>query len=198
MRGLKFYDEGHIYEYRGERIPSVSEILRFMSREVYGDINKYVLDNAAQRGTAVHSATEALDRYGTVECSEDIYGYIQAYARFLNEHTVEWKYIEAPIAHRRMKYAGTIDRAGMVDGCFSIVDLKTNAAIKKPLVKAQLNGYRKLLTERRERIENLYCLQLLPDGRYRLYPTAIDDTEFMACYKMHIAMQKKQKRGKIE
>lgn len=198
MRGLKFYDEGHIYEYRGERIPSVSEILRFMSREVYGDIDKYVLDNAAQRGTAVHSATEALDRYGTVECSEDIYGYIQAYARFLNEHTVEWKYIEAPIAHRRMKYAGTIDRAGIVDGCFAIVDLKTNAAIKKPLVKAQLNGYRKLLTERRERIENLYCLQLLPDGRYRLYPTAIDDTEFMACYKMHIAMQKKQKRGKIE
>lgn len=198
MRGLKFYDEGHIYEYRGERIPSVSEILRFMSREVYGDIDKYVLDNAAQRGTAVHSATEALDRYGTVECSEDIYGYIQAYARFLNEHTVEWKYIEAPIAHRRMKYAGTIDRAGMVDGCFAIVDLKTNAAIKKPLVKAQLNGYRKLLTERRERIENLYCLQLLPDGRYRLYPTAIDDTEFMACYKMHVAMQKKQKRGKIE
>lgn len=198
MRGLKFYDEGHIYEYRGERIPSVSEILRFMSREVYGDIDKYVLDNAAQRGTAVHSATEALDRYGTVECSEDIYGYIQAYARFLNEHTVEWKYIEAPIAHRRMKYAGTIDRAGIVDGCFAIVDLKTNAAIKKPLVKAQLNGYRKLLTERRERIERLYCLQLLPDGRYRLYPTAIDDTEFMACYKMHIAMQKKQKRGKIE
>lgn len=195
---MKFYDEGHIYEYRGERIPSVSEILRFMSREVYGDIDKYVLDNAAQRGTAVHSATEALDRYGTVECSEDIYGYIQAYARFLNEHTVEWKYIEAPIAHRRMKYAGTIDRAGMVDGCFAIVDLKTNAAIKKPLVKAQLNGYRKLLTERRERIENLYCLQLLPDGRYRLYPTAIDDTEFMACYKMHVAMQKKQKRGKIE
>lgn len=195
---MKFYDEGHIYEYRGERIPSVSEILRFMSREVYGDIDKYVLDNAAQRGTAVHSATEALDRYGTVECSEDIYGYIQAYARFLNEHTVEWKYIEAPIAHRRMKYAGTIDRAGIVDGCFAIVDLKTNAAIKKPLVKAQLNGYRKLLTERRERIENLYCLQLLPDGRYRLYPTAIDDTEFMACYKMHIAMQKKQKRGKIE
>lgn len=198
MRGLKFYDEGHIYEYRGERIPSVAEILRFMSREVYGDINKYVLDNAAQRGTAVHSATEALDRYGTVECSEDIYGYIQAYARFLNEHTVEWKYIEAPIAHRRMKYAGTIDRAGIVDGCFAIVDLKTNAAIKKPLVKAQLNGYRKLLTERRERIESLYCLQLLPDGRYRLYPTAIDDTEFMACYKMHIAMRKKQKRGKIE
>ena len=198
MRGLKFYDEGHIYEYRGERIPSVSEILRFMSREVYGDINKYVLDNAAQRGTAVHSATEALDRYGTVECSEDIYGYIQAYARFLNEHTVEWKYIEAPIAHRRMKYAGTIDRAGIVDGCFAIVDLKTNAAIKKPLVKAQLNGYRKLLTERRERIESLYCLQLLPDGRYRLYPTAIDDTEFMACYKMHIAMRKKQNSGKIE
>lgn len=198
MRGLKFYDEGHIYEYRGERIPSVSEILRFMSREVYGDIDKYVLDNAAQRGTAVHSATEALDRSGTVECSEDIYGYIQAYARFLNEHTVEWKYIETPIAHRRMKYAGTIDRAGIVDGRFAIVDLKTNAAIKKPLVKAQLNGYRKLLTERRERIESLYCLQLLPDGRYRLYPTAINDTEFMACYKMHIAMQKKQKRGKIE
>lgn len=72
---LKFYDEGHIYEYRNQVIPSVSEILRFMSREVYGEIDKYILDHAAERGTAVHKAAVELDLHGTVECDEEIFGY---------------------------------------------------------------------------------------------------------------------------
>ena len=42
---LKFYDDGHVYELDGKIIPSVSELLRFMSREVYGDIDKYILDH---------------------------------------------------------------------------------------------------------------------------------------------------------
>lgn len=195
---LKFYDEGHIYEYRNQVIPSVSELLRFMSREVYGEIDKYILDHAAERGTAVHKASVELDLHGTVECDEEIFGYLEAYAKFLREHEVHWDIIERAFAHPKLLYAGTIDRAGLVDGFYTIVDIKTNCAIKKPLVKAQLNGYRKLLQARRKRVERLVCLQLRPDGKYRFYPTAIDDTEFMACYKIHAAMSKRQKRGKIE
>lgn len=195
---LKFYDEGHIYEYNGEVIPSVSELLRFMSREVYGDINKYILDTAAARGTAVHAATQALDELGTVECADEIAGYVEAYARFRREHVAEWQYIEKPLAHPEMKYAGTVDRAGLLNGVASIVDLKTNGVVKKPLVKVQLNGYRCLMEANGYHTERLYCLQLVKTGRYRLYPVAVDDSEFMACYTIHAAMERRHGRGKIE
>lgn len=195
---LKFYDEGHIYEYNGKVIPSVSELLRFMSREVYGDVNKFILDQAAERGTAVHSATQALDENGVVECTDDIAGYIEAYAQFRREHDVSWRYIEKPVAHPSLLYAGTIDRAGFVDGESAVVDIKTNSAVKKTMVKAQLNGYRKLMETIGYKAERLYCLQLMNSGKYRLYPAAIDETEFMACYQLHRAMARRHSRGKIE
>lgn len=195
---LKFYDEGHIYEYNGKVIPSVSELLRFMSREVYGDINKFLLDQAAERGTAVHSSTQALDETGTVECSDDIAGYVEAYVQFRRDHDVVWQYIEKPIAHPSLLYAGTIDRAGLVDSESAIVDIKTNATVKKTMVKAQLNGYRKLMDTIGYKADRLYCLQLMRTGKYRLYPAVIDETEFIACYRLHQAMAKRHARGKIE
>lgn len=195
---LKFFDEGHIYEYNGAVIPSVSELLRFISREVYGDINKYILDRAAERGTAVHAATQALDEHGLVDCPEEIYGYLEAYVAFRRQHTVEWQYIEKPIAHPEMLYAGTIDRAGIVDGVPTVLDIKTNSAIKKPLVKAQLNGYKLLMDTIGFHAQRLCCLQLMSNGKYRLYQAAIDSTEFMSCYQIHCAMNKKHKRGTIE
>lgn len=195
---LKFYDEGHIYEYNGAIIPSVSELLRFLSHEVYGEIDKYILDRAAERGTAVHLATQAIDETGSVDVTDDIAGYIEAYVKFRREHTVEWDYIEKPIAEPKMLYAGTIDRAGLVDGKKAIVDIKTNATVKKMLVKAQLNGYAKLTETIGFVPERLYCLQLAKDGKYRLYDTKMDDTEFMACYALHQAMKRRHGRGKIE
>ena len=195
---LKFFDESHTYEYNGLVVPSVSEILRFMSREVYGDINKYILDRAAERGTAVHAATQVLDEHGLVDCPEEICGYLEAYVAFRREHSAEWKYIEKPLAHPDLLYAGTIDRAGVVDGLSTIVDIKTNSAVKKPLVKAQLNGYKLLMDTIGFKANRLCCLQLMANGKYRLYRVSIDDTEFLSCYRLHFAMQKKHKRGTIE
>ena len=61
---LIFFEKDHIYELNGEQLPSVSELTRFISREVYGDVAQFRLDNAAERGTKVHKLTEALDKYG--------------------------------------------------------------------------------------------------------------------------------------
>lgn len=198
MKGLKFYDTGHIYEYDGQIIPSVSELCRFLSREVYGDICPAQLENAAQRGTAVHAATVELDANGTVECDDAILPYLQAYALFLREHDVRWELTEHALAHPQLLYAGTLDRVGWVDGRYAIVDFKTTATVQKTLVKAQLNGYCKLLEQHPQPVERLYCLQLMADGRYRLYPVAIDSTEFMAQYWLHCSLKKKHKRGRIE
>ena len=199
MKKLQFFDTGHRYELGGVEIPSVSEVIRFLSREVYGEINKYILDNAADRGTRVHKATEVLDALGTVDCDDDIVGYVSAYARFRREHAVEWDAVELPLAHASGRYAGTIDRRGLLDGNYCTLDIKSSAAVKKTLVKAQLNGYEDMARSNGlPSASRLYCLQLKPTGKYALYPVAIDNTEFVACLALHEAAKRKHGRMRIE
>lgn len=194
-----FFDNNHTYELDGQKLTSVSEIIRFISREVYGEINQYALDNAAERGTRVHRTTQTLDTAKEVECDDDIVGYIRAYIRFCKEHTVQWDCIEKSLASTDLGIAGTIDRRGAVDGQYCTVDIKTNSVVKKTLVKAQLNGYEILCKENKLRqSEKLYCLQLMQDGKYRLYECTIDDTEFKSCLAIHNALNKTHKRGVIE
>lgn len=177
---------------------SVSQVLRFLSREEYSDIDQYRLDHAASRGTAVHTACEVLYKYKSVECTADVEPYVMAFAQFLKDHKCEFTDIEKPLADVEIGIAGTPDLCGTVDGEEAIVDMKAQAAIHKVLVKAQLNGYRHLrIKNGKPEPKKLYCLQLMGDGKYRLYPVAIDPTEWNACLALHNALKTKQPRGAI-
>ena len=198
MAQLIFYDTGHTYEVDGAKMDSVSEILRFLSREEYDDINQYHLDNAAERGTAVHKACEALYKYGSVECTPEVEPYVMAFLQFLKDHKCNFTDIERPLADTERCIAGTPDLCGTVDDEEAIVDIKAQSSVHKSLVKAQLNGYRGLrIVNGKPPAEKLYCLQLKPDGKYRLYPVAIDASEFEACYTLHTALKRKHPRGAI-
>ena len=128
MANLVFFEENHRYTIDGEEVPSVSELTRFIAREVYGEVNQQILDNAAERGKKVHKATEALDKFGQVEIEDDLSGYLKGYILFRREHKVEWQKIEWPVNNGNL-YAGTLDRYGTVDGIPAIVDYKTTANI---------------------------------------------------------------------
>ena len=196
MGQLMFFDDSHTYQVDGETLPGVSEIMRFISREIYGSITQYTLDNAAERGKKVHKYCENLDKLGTVECDEDLAAYVEAYMKFMKEHTVEWNTIEQSAYHHDLLYAGTIDRAGIVDGKLTILDIKTSYAIQKPLVTAQLNAYADIYENNHEKIvERLTALQLMPDGTYKLHEIERDSSIFAACLTLHTALKKK-KRGK--
>lgn len=197
MAQLIFYDDKHVYEVDGVRVPSVSEIIRFLSREEYGDINQYTLDNAAERGTAVHKACYEILRHGDCEVDDGIVGYVRAFVAFCKEHKVKAIHLEKAFAVDTL-YAGTIDFYGEVDGELAVVDYKTVSAVKKTLVKAQVNGYRRGAEHQGWKVDRLYCLQLMSDGKYRLYTIARDDTEFNACLALHGASTKKHGRGVIE
>lgn len=198
MAQLIFYDNQHIYEVDGVKQDSVSHILRFLSREAYEDINQYKLDNAADRGTAVHNACEALYKYKTIECTPDVEPYVMAFVAFLKDHKCEFTDIEKPLADTDLGIAGTPDLCGLVDGEESIVDMKAQGAIKKTLVKAQLNAYKHLREKNgKPEVKKLFCLQLMNDGKYRFYPVAIDNTEWRSCYALHNALQAKHPRGGI-
>ena len=195
MANLLFYDKNHVYELNGIKLPSVSEILRFISREVYSDINQYKLDNAAERGKNVHKACEQLICFGECEVSDDLFGYIQAFVKFLKENECEFSLVEKSLATN--EFAGTLDLYGKVSNELTIIDIKTVSSVNKPLVRAQLNGYKILAEHNGHKVEALKCLQLMSDGKYRLYPVTIDDTEFMASLTLHKALNKKFERGII-
>ena len=198
MAKLLFFDTGHKYTLDGEELPSVSEVTRFISREVYGDIGQYNLDRAAERGTAVHKATEILDKYGTVEISTDIEPYIKAYIMFRKEHDCKWELIEAARYDPDRRYAGTLDRLGTVDGELAIVDIKTTAVISpahKKIYTAALNLYRRMFPERE--IKKLLIVQLRKDETYKLHRLDIDDSLADACLTLNEALKKKPKRKKV-
>jgi hypothetical protein len=199
MATLVFYDKQHKYELDGVEVPSVSEILRFLNREAYDNVNQYALDNAAERGTAAHKAIQELLLTGECEISAEDQGYIIAFAKFVAEHDFKMEHCELPLACE--DFAGTIDLIGIVDGKRAIIDIKTVCAVHKTLIKAQLNGYDKLLYNADNYygpINKLYCLQLMTTGKYRLYPVILDREEFNACLALHKAAKRKHGRGIIE
>ena len=198
MAKLLFYDPTHTYTLDGEVIPSVSELTRFISREIYSDIGQFTLDRAAGRGTAIHKATEVLDKYGTVEVSDDALPYVQAYIRFRKEHTVEWERIEWAVSHPSGEYAGTIDRYGLLDGLRTLADIKSVSAMDpghRKLYEAALNLYRRAV-EADHPVERLVLIWLKKDGSYKLVDLPLDDTLALACLALHRALKRKKRARK--
>lgn len=194
MNILQFFDKGHIYMLDGERLPCVSDLCRFLHREIYSDAPVWQLEVAADRGTKVHASTEALDKTGRAEIDGDYIPYLEAYAKFLREHEVSWELIEHPDYHPAHRYAGTIDRYGKVDGFHTLVDLKTTYTVYKPMCSASLNLYRLILEARGKPVDRLLIIHLKKDGTYKLVPFDFDDTVPMALITLHTAL-KRRKRG---
>ena len=195
MATLLFYEDTHRYTVDGEEVPSVSELTRFITRELYSDAPQYILEQAAKRGTTIHKATEALDKFGNVEVDSEIAPYVQAYINFVKEVNPEWSKIEWAINNGNL-YAGTLDRYGKVKGVPAIIDIKSTkniSGLHKIAYTAQLNLYRMALPKE-TKVEALYILQLKQDGTYKLIPIEIEDELANACISLHTAIQKTKRR----
>ena len=196
MDELTFYDKGHIYMQGGERIPCVSDLCRFLHKEIYKDAPPWMIEAAAARGTAVHEATEQLDKTGTVEICEEYAPYLEAYVAFRREHEAEWELVEYSDFHPEHRYAGTIDRYGRLDGKLTLLDIKTTSTVYKALCGASLNLYRMMLNARGKAVERLVILHLKKDGKYKLIEIAMDDVVPMALIALHNVTKKKRRKTK--
>ena len=192
---LEFYDKSHVYELDGERIPCVSDLCRFIHKEIYKDAPLWQMEAAADRGTKVHAATEALDKTGRAEIEDSYLPYLQAYAQFRQEHEVQWELIEYADYHPELMYAGTIDRYGIVDGYRTLADLKTTYRVYKPLCGASLNLYRLILEARQKTVERLMIIHLKKDGTYKLVNIPIDGAVAMALITLHNALKTRRKKN---
>ena len=193
MNCLTFCSETHTYTLNGTPIPCVSDLCRFLHREVYRDAPKSAMELAAYRGTAVHTAAEVLDNTGAAEIEGDYAPYLTGYADFLKSHNILWTLIEKPLYHPQLHYAGTVDRYGLVDGKWTLVDLKTTHTLQKHLCRAQLNFYRLMLIARGLPVERMAILHLRKDKPARLVTVEEDEPLALALLTLHNALKKGKK-----
>lgn len=173
MGDLIFYPETHTYWLDGKQLPSVTDVLRFLSQDAYSKISKYTLQTAAERGTRIHEACEVFDLYGELPDYEedyDIFPYVTAYANFCNDYQPVWMAIEEPVTDG--EYAGTVDRIGRVKGIDGLVcvDVKSSSKIYINSVSAQVYKYSNMYSQQSPvpvgEETSMYCLHLKNTGQY--------------------------------
>lgn len=200
MSGLKFLPGPHRYILQQGTItlqlPSVTQLIRFISNEFYGQIDPVTLHKAADRGTRVHEAIELIDQGIWTPIEDDTAGYIEAYQRWKTDFEPEIIATEWRGYHRSMLYAGTVDKIATLPKQgedMAIVDIKTSAAYIPFLVDVQLAGYAQMIESwPGMKIESTWGLQLKADGSYKFHRTqelSRMKTYFNMCYALHNAVQ---------
>lgn len=81
--------------------------------------------SAAARGTSVHSIIEAYALGQTPVVPEEYEPWHRQIVAFLEQHQPEFEASEAPVYHRGLAFAGTLDSILRVDGVSCVVDAKT-------------------------------------------------------------------------
>lgn len=197
MADLLFLEQNHTYLLEGEQLPCVSDLCRFLHREFYQDAPAWQLEAAAERGTAVHEAAEALDKRGAASIPDEYLPYLRAYRAFLRDYRPSWDLIEQPLYHPEHRYAGTIDRYGSLSGEAALVDIKTTYTVYKPLCRAQLNLYRLMLAAKGYPVHRMYILHLKRGGSYKLIPFDQDEPLALALITIHNALRKKRRKRNV-
>ena len=175
---LAFDPVDHRYTLDGETLPSVTRILRPLSNATYASIPRDVLANKAAIGQAAHKAAELYDanRLDVGGLHPVIRPYLDAYVDFRAKRRFLPLASELRVWHPGLRYAGTLDTLGTMDGEPALVDLKCTAATM-PSVGPQTAAYQNAAAETPELGDDLrelartarrWCLRLCEDGTYRL------------------------------
>ncbi|WBK39951.1 exonuclease [PinkBerry-associated phage LS06-2018-MD08] len=140
---IEFVEESHTYLLNGVVIPSVSEII---SDDTYASIPPHILENAAKRGSAVHLASEMIDKGKKPKLDSSFAEWVVQYLRFklswINKNynqQIAYDSIET-IVHTN-EYGGTIDRVILDGDDYVICDIKTTSKLYKDKIALQLGGY---------------------------------------------------------
>lgn len=138
---LEYFDDTHTYLYDGLILPSVTQILGMKYRNDYASVPPAVLNNAAQRGTAIHKAIENFNVSDYDDGSEAVRNF-----KFLQkQYGFEVLDSELPIVISKDDIpiaCGRLDMTMLMDGETGIADIKTVSTLNKEKIAYQLNLYR--------------------------------------------------------
>lgn len=183
------------YHVKGQRVPSVTEILALAGLVDFTSVPVEVLQAAADRGRLAHAHTARLDAApegvslveSLLSVPDEIQGYAKAWLRFRDDTGFSPLLIEQPVVSCAYGYAGTLDRFGVVpDATIYLIDLKTGSSLPT-WVGLQLAGYEQALREssplmaKGDRVQRL-AVRLRADGEYsvKLFSNPGDRMDFLA------------------
>lgn len=166
---LEFNSQDHIYTLDGVVVPSVTQCTALLTN--YGAIPAHVLQAACDFGTNVHGATELWDGGVLDEEALDpaLAPWLAGWKKFKAESGFEIVATELRVHSAKYRYAGMLDRVGVLNGKRVIVDIKTPMVVS-PSTGPQTAGYQQAYEELTgDKIKGRFAVQLSPDN-YRLIP----------------------------
>lgn len=151
----------------GSTLPRVTHILDAMG--LGGDFSRVppdVLEKARLRGSAVHSAIEAMVYGYFEECDAAIMPYLDAYNRFLAESKFVPTAAEFEVVHPAWRYCGHPDVIGWLGKARTLLDFKTGATEG---MEYQLVAYVEAWNAQHptETVKSAACVELRDSGTYR-------------------------------
>lgn len=141
---LEFDDAHHVYTYDAQTVPSVTQALQDGGIVDYSGIDPQY----AVRGTHIHQMLEYYDQ-GELDITtvDPMYrGYLDAWQQFVQDNFFKATHVEEMVYNHTHRYAGTIDRIGLMGERPAILDIKT-AQVKSDWWGIQLAAYKKCVVE---------------------------------------------------
>jgi hypothetical protein len=167
---LHFDNQTHTYSVNGDVLPSVTQVLKHAGLVSYAQIPQGVLAKASHRGRWVHAKCQAIDDgLDLPGMPEGYQPWVDAYLRFRRETGFILELNEFRSYHRKLLYAGTMDRTcilPLMGQSRWLIDFKTGIYLDGH--RYQLAAYAALLRE--PRLYKRAILQLCGDGSYKLHP----------------------------
>ncbi len=155
---IEFNEELHQYKVNGKILPSVSQIMKRMSDDVYNTVNPYVLENARIRGTAVHKAIEMYELFGIEPTDDEILIYFNRYLKAKEKH--KFVVTNSELILTNNVFCGTLDQIVKMEDVTCINDIKVTSKRNMELLEVQLAGYYQLARANNIQVDKCYVTHL--------------------------------------
>lgn len=160
------FDAGrHIYRLNGADVPGVTSVMQDVGVVDFSMLTESTRTMALARGRKIHTATQFDDEGDLDESGLDpqLLGYVAAWRKFRAETGFTPDLIEHRGYHEALRYAGTLDRRGIINGKPAILDIKSNHA--PYWTKYQTAAYAAFFPD--PRTYHRIAVELHKDGTYK-------------------------------
>lgn len=154
-----FNQEAHTYQLCGVPLSGITGVIeRKLFPKKYDGIPKYILDNAAQRGSFIHEQIELADSLGVIPPCEEAKNYLS----LIKSEGLKFEESEYLVSDNE-HYASSIDKVYRKDeNTFHLGDIKTTYKLDKEYVRWQLSIYSYLfeLQNTGAKVDRLFAIWL--------------------------------------
>ena len=139
--GLTYSEDKHEYKVDGLVIPSVTQIINNIF-PISDFISKETLEQAADFGRKVHKATELYDedKLDIDNLHPSLLPYLNGWIKFKKDFGFQILEIEQKYFHTLYKFAGKIDRVGIIRKDKILSDIKSGIKIKTHALQTAAYG----------------------------------------------------------